>query len=199
MPTKMESFKNFILDGLLFLLPVGLMIFLLNFLLGIITEIVTKVSNFLPQYSTFGQEMPKLSALIILLLLVIFSGWLSRSALGLMLGNKIEAIVSKTIPGFSVVKQLFMDPKEMFEDKKIKSALALIDDAWLFAFILEEKNDADLIVVFVPSSPLPTSGNVYLMKEEQIKRLDISVKETVTCITQLGIGSGKILEGKIPK
>lgn len=199
MPSKIESLKKFLFDGLLFLLPVGFMVFLLSFLFGIITDFVTSFSNLLPHFSKLGQEMPRLSALIILVLIIIISGWLSRSAFGVMFGNKIEDIVSKIIPGFSVVKQLFMDPKEMFENKKIKSALALIDDAWLFAFILEEKNDADLLVVYVPSSPLPTSGNVYLMKEEQIKRLDISVKETVTCITQLGIGSSKILAGKIPK
>jgi len=199
MESKLESFKNFLLDGILFLLPVGFMIFLLNFLTGIIMDLINQVSDFLPQYFAIAHEMPKLSVLIVLIFLVVISGLLSRSAIGEMLGKRLEDIVSKIVPGFSVIKQLFSEPKEMFGGKKIKSALALIDDAWLFAFILEEKNDADLIVVFVPSSPVPTSGNVYLMKEEQLKRLDITVKETVRCITQLGIGSSKILEGKIPK
>src|SRR4029453_15892903 len=102
--------------------------------------------------------------------------FLSRSGLGNIFTTVVENMFSKIIPGFSLIRKLF---HEQDEDSKIKSALAYIDDAWLFAFILEEKNDAGLLTVFVPSAPIPTSGNVYLMREEQVKRLDIKTSEVV--------------------
>jgi uncharacterized membrane protein len=108
-----------------------------------------------------------------------------------MIANSVGELFVKIIPGFSVMKKIF------YGESDIKSVLAYIDDAWLFGFILEEKSDAGLITVFVPSAPIPTSGNVYLMKEEQIMRLDIKTSDAVKCITQLGIGSGEILKGKI--
>lgn len=194
-----KGFKNFFFDGLMFLLPLAFIIFLFSFLVGIIIDIITPITEILPKVTILGQSMPKLSALVILFLIILLCAAIGRSRTGSIISERLEGLVAKVIPGFSIIKNLFYEQKEIYNDKKIKPALALIDDAWLFAFILEEKNDADLLTVYVPSSPIPTSGNVYLMTEQQIKRLDITVKEAVTCITQLGIGSGKILAGKIPK
>ncbi len=199
MKNQKLKYKNFFLDGIMFLLPIVLILFLLKFLLGIINEIITPITYLLPQDSLFGIGATNIIALVILFLLVVVCGVLSHSRMGSIITDRLEGLVSKVVPGFSIIKNLFYEQKDVYDDKKIKPALAKIDDAWLFAFILEEKNDAGFVTVFVPSSPVPTSGNVYLMEEVQLKRLDISVRDTVRCITQLGIGSSKILEGKIPK
>ena len=191
-----DKFKTLFIDGILFLLPVIFMIYLFKILFGIILDIMP-FDRIFPEDSILGPGFKNLIALIIILILVIICGLLSRSFLGTMIVNTLNGLVSKVVPGFSIIKQLFYEQKGDYDSSKIQPSLALIDDAWLFAFILEEKNDAGLITVYVPSAPIPTSGNVYLMKEEQLKRLDITVKETIKCITQLGIGSKEILKGKI--
>ena len=189
----LKGLQIILLEGILFLLPILLMVYLFR----IIIDFVTPVAAMLPEGAIFGLGMKNLAALSILLTLIILAGFISRSRFGIAYNTAIENMFMKVVPGFSLIKKLFYDQKEVYEERGVKSALAFIDDAWLFAFILEEKNDAGLLTVFVPSAPVPTSGNVYLMKEEQVKRLDIPPKSIVKCITQLGIGSGKILEGKI--
>jgi uncharacterized membrane protein len=188
----MKKIQTILLEGILFLLPILVMIYLFRILI----DIVRPVAALLPEKGIFGLGMTNLAALFILVILVIIAGFISRSRVGSIYSTIIENMFMKVIPGFSLIRKLF-DSKDDPEEKSIKSALAYIDDAWLFAFILEEKNDAGLLTVFVPSAPIPTSGNVYLMKEEQVMRLDVPTKAIVKCITQLGIGSGEILKGKI--
>jgi uncharacterized membrane protein len=50
-----------------------------------------------------------------------------------------------------------------------------------------------MLAVFVPSAPTPTAGNVYLMTEQQVKRLDVPVAAATKCIMQLGVGVGQLL------
>ena len=188
----MKKIQTILLEGILFLLPILITIYLFRILL----DIVRPVATMLPEGGVFGLGMTNLAALVILIIIIILAAFISRSRIGIAYTDAIENMFVKIIPGFSLIKKLF-DSKDDPEEKNIKSALAYIDDAWLFAFILEEANDAGLLTVFVPSAPIPTSGNVYLMKEEQVQRLDVPTKDIVKCITQLGIGSSEVLKGKI--
>lgn len=193
MKTFWQKFRSLMLDGILLLLPLVGLIYLIKFII----ELIEPLTYLLPEGGIFGMGMKNFAAITLLLILIIAAGFVSKTTKGTWLSDTLENIVMKVIPGFSVIKKLFYDQKEDDESRKIKSALAYIDDAWLFAFILEEKNDAGLLTVFVPSAPIPTSGNIYLMTEEQVKRLDVPKSQIVKCLTQLGIGSPKILEGKI--
>jgi len=78
------------------------------------------------------------------------------------------------IPGYTLLRGIVGDPENLSENAKLKVALANIDDAWLLSFIVEELPDG-MLAVFVPSAPTPTAGNVYLMTEQQVKRLDVPV------------------------
>lgn len=193
-----KSYVKLLLDGFLFILPIIFIFLLLRYIFDFILGIISPLIRILPQSETWGESFQKLIAVIIMLALVTVCGYISRSRIGTYFAEKLNELVSKVIPGFSIIKELFSGKsEEYYSEKKIRPTLAFIDDAWLFAFILEDKNDAGLYSVFVPSAPIPTSGNLYLMGEEQIKLLDISVRETVRCITQLGMGSSEILKGKI--
>jgi uncharacterized membrane protein len=59
-----------------------------------------------------------------------------------------------------------------------------------------EQHADGLLTVFVPSAPTPTAGSIYYHTEQQVKRLDVPVSTAIKCITQLGVGSREMLEGK---
>lgn len=54
-----------------------------------------------------------------------------------------------------------------------------------------------MLVVYVPGAPSITSGNVYIMNAESVKRLNITKKEAVKSIMQFGIGTNERLKGKV--
>lgn len=189
MKRAFEFIKRSFMSGLYIVVPLTLLIFLGNTVIEFLVVIISPITELLPSGAIFGMGMTKLSALAILLAATVVIGIFNRGKRERRIINKIE----KIIPGYSVIKKFIQTGDD---ERKIKSCLATIDDAWLFAFILEEKAEG-MLTIFVPSAPIPTSGNIYFMTEQQVKRLDIPPKEVIQCITQMGMGAQNLLDGKV--
>jgi hypothetical protein len=108
------------------------------------------------------------------------------------MSRRIEELILGKFPGYTLLRGVLGDPEHISGNPASKVTLASIDDAWLLSFIVEELPDG-MLAVFVPSAPTPTAGNVYLMTEQQVKRLDVPVAAPTKCIMQLGVGAGQLL------
>ena len=85
---------------------------------------------------------------------------------------------------------------EAREGSEMRPVLARIEDAWQFALVVE-RVDADLVAVFVPGAPDPKSGSVYLMTNDRLKTLDVSISEVMKCLKGLGLGARALLADRI--
>jgi uncharacterized membrane protein len=47
----------------------------------------------------------------------------------------------------------------------------------------------------VPAAPTPTSGAIYIFPRELVHIVDVPFSQAVACITRLGLGSNKMLQG----
>lgn len=148
------------------------------------------ISDFLPKETFMGVSFTNLFAMIIFVLIVLFVGLFTITATGKKFIEKIES----TVPGFSIIKN-FLNSEDEVSQSGIKVCLAYIDEVWHYGFIIEDHKNG-MLTVFIPDAPNFTGGGVVFMKEEQIKRLDISTKEAGKRIMQLGLGSKEILKGK---
>ncbi|HAY34612.1 MAG TPA: hypothetical protein PK536_12000 [Ignavibacteria bacterium] len=187
----MKKIKSAFIKGLFVIIPLMFIIFILQGTIGILKDLLEPFSKLLPVNSLFGIGGPDFVVFLILIAFTTLVGFIQgeRNRSGII--RKVESF----IPGYSIVKKFLGEDSDSVNGNT-KSCLATIDDAWLFAFILEE-GKSGMLTVFVPSSPTPTSGNIYFMTEQQVKRLDIPPREIFKCITQLGIGADKMLEGKV--
>lgn len=192
MNDSLRSLKLLFLKGLYFIIPFMIIIIVIKTSIEILKNITEPFVKLLPEESLFGLGMSYTVSVIFLLMLILIAGILQNKENGINLISKFENF----LPGYSVIKKIFSIDAESGLKSKIKSCLVSVDDAWLFAFIIEESKDG-IITVFVPSSPTPTSGNVYFMNENKIRRIDVLPKEIFKCLTQLGSGSEKILKGKV--
>lgn len=137
-------------------------------------------------------DYPNLAIIIFFILLIFAAGYAGvRTGFGDSFVKKIETVV----PGYMLVKQLLSEKVGQGE-ADLKPCLALIDDGWLFSFIVEEM-DNGMLVVFVPGAPSIASGNVYIMNTETVKPLNITKKEAVMNILQFGVGTNERLRGKV--
>ncbi|TXK96502.1 hypothetical protein BMR11_11645 [Methylococcaceae bacterium CS5] len=64
--------------------------------------------------------------------------------------------------------------------------------AVVLGFIMEEHDDG-LVTVFVPSSPVLTIGNVYIVKAEQMSLINAKSQDVADCLSKWGMGSKKLL------
>jgi uncharacterized membrane protein len=184
--------KTTLIGGVLFLVPLVATIVILSKAMRFAAQILRPVEHVLPRRTIAGLAVADVLAILCLLAIGFFAGLFARTALGKRLSRRIEELILGKIPGYTLLRGIIGDPDSISGNHELKVALARIDDAWLLSFIVEELPDG-MLAVFVPSAPTPTAGNVYMMTEQQVRRLDVSVAAATKCIMQLGVGSGQLL------
>ena len=184
--------KTTLIGGLLFLVPLVATIVILSKAMRYVAQILQPVEHLLPRRTIVGLAVADVLAIGCLLTIGFFAGLFAQTALGKRLSRRIEDLILGKIPGYTLLRGIIGDPENISGNHELKVALARIDDAWLFSFIVEELPDG-MLAVFVPSAPTPTAGNVYMMTEQQVRRLDVPVAAATKCIMQLGVGSGELL------
>ncbi|HEY4645952.1 MAG TPA: DUF502 domain-containing protein [Steroidobacteraceae bacterium] len=191
----LDFIKTTLVGGVLFLIPLVIVIVILAKAHDVARKIVEPLVQALPIQEIAGMGAAKLLAALILLLIAFIAGLLARTSPAKRLTSQVESLILRRVPGYTLLKNMTDESVAPQTGGKIKVALANIDDAWMLAFIMEEGADGQLIV-FVPSAPTPTQGSLYFLRENQVRRLDIPVRDAVKCIMQLGIGSSQLLRAR---
>lgn len=192
MKAILDFIRTTIVGGILFLIPLVLVLVLLQKAIEILEKLLAPIAHHLPGMTIVGVSFPQLVAVLILLVIGFVAGLIAKTGMGARLVDRIESVVLRKVPGFTLLKSMTHGKLGGSSDNPVKVALANIDDAWLIAFIMEEQRDG-LLTVFVPSAPTPTAGSLYFLTEQQVKRIDVPVQAAVKCIMQLGIGSKQLL------
>jgi uncharacterized membrane protein len=195
MNENLKKHKNFFIDGLMIILPLFLALYIINGIINFLTEFIKPVLEFIPDDTIFGFRYMKIAGILVFFIIIYLTGLLAGSKIGDYVTNFLSNILIKIIPGYSVFEKFISGGKNYDSDDNV--LLVMIDDAWLFGFLIEPRNEYGLTTVFVPSAPLPTSGNVYLVKDENMKKIDIKVRDAVKCLWHLGQGSNKLTNGKV--
>jgi uncharacterized membrane protein len=73
-----------------------------------------------------------------------------------------------------------------------KPALAEIEEALVPAFIIEEFDDGRF-TVFVPSSPTPITGTVYILTGDRVHPLDVPFTHAIRAVSRWGMGSKELV------
>ncbi|MBK8553661.1 MAG: DUF502 domain-containing protein [Ignavibacteria bacterium] len=192
-----ESLKKTFYEGFILMIPLFLGIFVLQQIFGLITELLKPLIEILPESPILGNDFTDLRALIAFIIIVFLCGLLVRIGLGKYFVGRLSSLIMRIVPGHSVFEKIISEEAKI-KDKNYKSVVfANIDDAWAMGLIIEEKNEEGFLMVFIPSAPVPTGGNLYMMKEEQIKRTEISVNEALKFIWHLGKESDKVLKDRV--
>ena len=186
-----RKFRNAFLTGLLIFLPLGTTIFVLNFLLDLFKEPVTRLAfqlGLTEESFFFGLET-LLAALGLLLgiLGLTLLGFLSNYVLGRFFISTTEKFLDK-VPFLSTVYRSVKQIVETFgkENRAVFKSVALIEyprkDCWVLGFVTgDASSDTEGLVgkkltnVFVPTTPNPTSGFLLLVPREKVHYLDMSV------------------------
>ncbi|MBX3389119.1 MAG: hypothetical protein KF691_06645 [Phycisphaeraceae bacterium] len=96
------------------------------------------------------------------------------------------------LPGYSTLRSVAEQLGQIENSRGFQPALVEIEDALAPCFIIEEHADGRR-TVFVPSSPTPAAGTVYIIAGSRVHPLDIPVTKALKCITKWGAGSGELL------
>jgi len=189
--------NNFIV-GVVVLIPIGVTIYLTLFIIKISSKILPKELNpnhYLP-YDIPGVEI------IISIILITFVGWLSLSFIGKKLLEIFNNIL-KRIPILRTIYSAFEQMLDIFtKSDENKKNVVLVEyprkGSWAVGFATKEnkseishKSKQNLVNVFVPTTPNPTSGFLLMFPKEEVIYLDMSFEEASRFIVSAGSSEPK--------
>ena len=190
--------RNYFIAGIVVLIPIGITVYLTFFIISISSKILPKEINpnhYLP-YNIPGLEI------VISLLLITLIGWLSLSFLGRKLLNLFNNILKK-IPILRTIYSAIGQMTQTFtKNVSSKKNVVLIEyprkGSWAVGFATKDntgeiktKTNKNLVNVFVPTTPNPTSGFLLMFPKEDIVYLDMSFEEASKFIVSAGTSNTK--------
>ena len=197
--TIISKLRNYFITGVLVLIPIGVTVYLTLFFIKIFSKILPQEINpnhYLP-YSIPGLEI------IISIIVITVIGWLSLSFLGKKLVKLVNDIF-KRIPFLRTVYSAIGQMTQSFAQsrKSKKKSVVLVEyprkGSWAVGFATQEntgeiasKTNKNLINVFVPTTPNPTSGFLIMFPKDEIIYLDMSFEDASKFIVSAGTSNPK--------
>ena len=188
-----SSIRNNFIAGIVVLIPIGITLYLTLFIIRISGRIIPKEinpNNYLPFYIP-GVEI------VIALIVITLIGWLSLSFLGKKFFEFFNNILKK-IPILRTIYSAIGQMTETFtkSDSGQKSVVLLEyprQGVWAVGFatkenegIIKNKVREDIINVFVPTTPNPTSGFLLMVPKKDLIYLDVTFEQASKFIVSAG-------------
>ena len=187
-----QRLKTTFLYGLFVIIPIALTIW-------IVVSLIQLISG--PISSLFGQSISQLSSFGLSILLITVVGFLAKNYLGQAVINTIESILLK-IPLIRLIYKSIKQVANSLSFKQKALSCVLIEyprkGTYALGWITNENplplNTTsgqnvveDLISVFVPTTPNPTSGYFLYVKREDCQELDISIEDSIKLLMSAGV------------
>ena len=192
MKPLLQLLRTTLVGGLLFLVPIIVLVVVLGKALAVARRVVDPLAERLPVHSVIGLRTPMLLAIAIIVVFCFLAGILARTALAKKLVRSLERAVLADVPGYELLKGMGESMLGVEKQTGHQVVLARIEDVWQIAFLVE-RLEGGHVAVFVPGAPNPLSGSVYFMTQDRIKAVDIPAAGAMKCLRRVGAGSSALL------
>jgi len=188
----MKALYRFIVNtftgGILFLLPVTLLIMILAKINGFMLTISEPLAKRLPDVF-FGFDGSRLLAILLIVFICFLGGLAFKAKLVRGLIGKLEGKVLSHIPGYAMFKSLAADTVGAESEENLKSVLVQDGDCWVIGFLIEEENG--YCTIFFPGAPKTDSGDVKIMPSNLVKQLPATTSQVDFSFKNFGKGAIK--------
>ncbi len=180
--------KTTLVGGFLVLFPIVVIAALLTHAVEVARGALHPIIARLPE----SLDLPGLPTLAVLSF-CFATGLLVRTRLGRGASDFLERNLLERIPGYRLVRSLSQQAVGQAQGSQFAAALVEIEHGLVPAFIVEEHPDGRY-TVFVPVSPTPAAGQIYILPAERVHPVAVSFAKAVGCVTRWGVGSGELLK-----
>jgi uncharacterized membrane protein len=190
--------RNYFITGIVVLVPIGITLYLTKFFISVSSNLIPKEinpNNYLP-FSVPGLEI------FLAIILITFIGYLSLS----FIGKKILQLFNDLLKKIPILRTIYSAIGQMAEtfapQRENKKSVVLIEyprkGSWAVGFAtkdnkgeISKKTNQNLVNVFVPTTPNPTSGFLIMFPKEDLIYLDMSFEEASKFIVSAGTSNPK--------
>ena len=185
--------RNYFITGIVVLVPIGITLYLTKFFISISSNLIPKEinpNNYLP-FDIPGLEI------FIALLLITFIGWLSLS----FIGKKIFDLFNNILKKIPILRTIYSAIGQMTESftktENNQKSVVLLEyprkGVWAVGFatkentgVIKDQVKEDLVNIFVPTTPNPTSGFLLMVPKKDLIDLDVTFEQASKFIVSAG-------------
>lgn len=204
-----SGLRNSFLTGIVVIAPVGLTVWLIWTVIGWVDGFVLPFvpSSYQPEYfikQIFGQDSQiniRGLGVVFFLVFTTFIGWIAKGVIGRFFIRNAETLVNR----MPVVRSIYSGVKQIAEtvfaqsDRSFEKACLVQyprKGIWAVGFIStvakgevksKSNTDGELLSVFVPTTPNPTSGFLLFFPEEDVIKLDMSIEDAAKLVISAGL------------
>ena len=193
-----KGLRTYLVTGLLVWVPLGITVFLISFMV----DFVDSALLFLPeQYrpdNLIGFRIPGIGLLLVLIILLL-TGLLATNFFGRKLVklweralNRIPLVRSIYSASKSFAEVVLTDSTESFKEVLLieyprKGLYSLCFQTSTDLGEVQSRTGEEVICVFVPTTPNPTSGVMIIVPRKDVVRLNMEIEEAVKMVVSLGV------------
>jgi len=185
--------RNYFITGIVVLVPIGITLYLTKFFISVSSKLIPSEINpnsYLP-FLIPGLEI------VLAIIFITFIGYLSLS----FIGKKILQLFNDLLKRIPILRTIYSAMGQMAEalapKRKSKKSVVLIEyprkGSWAVGFAtkdnkgeISKKTNQNLVNVFVPTTPNPTSGFLLMFPKDELIYLDMSFEEASKFIVSAG-------------
>ena len=190
--------RNYFLTGVVVLIPIAISVYLVIFIVNLSAKLLPDEVN--PNYY-LPYNIPGVEILIAFIFITIIGG-LSLS----FIGKKLLQLINDLFKRIPVLRTIYSAVVQMIEtftkSKDNKKSVVLIEypkkGTYAIGFATKEntgtikkKTGKELINVFVPTTPNPTSGFLLMFPKSEVIYLDMTFEEASKFIVSAGTSNPK--------
>jgi len=194
----LKSLRRYLVTGIVIWVPLIVTVLVVRFLLNLMDRTLVVIPPTYQPEMLLGFKIPGLGLLLSVLILFV-TGLVAANFFGRKLVSFSEGIVNR-IP---LVRSIYSGAKQVAEtvlsdgDTSFKRVMLVQyprKGVWSLCFQtatdlaeIQSRTESEVVCVFIPTTPNPTSGFILFVPSEDLVELDMSVDEGLRLIISLGV------------
>lgn len=200
--------KKYLIAGLLVWMPLGITFLVVRAIVDFLDRSLLLLPYAYQPDNLLGFHIPGFGV-VLAVVMVLTTGMIVANFLGRRIVFAWESLLAR-IP---VVRNLYAGIKQVLEavlaaDGKSFRKVLLVEyprkGVWSLAFMtssdlgeVQEKTAGDVVSVFIPTTPNPTSGFVLMVQRSEVIEMDMTVEEGLKMIISMGVVVPKFYKDKL--
>jgi len=185
----LRFFGTTFVGGLLVILPIYLAIILLLKGVKTLIGLVKPIAALVPESSLH----PDAVAIILAVVACFIAGLVARGFPRSKAGAAFEEKVLERIPGYAMLRSA---TRALLGTSDATLQMALVEmEEGLVVGVLTEHHPQGWVTVFIPDTPTPASGALFLFPEHRVHPVDIPFRSGLKIASRYGRGAGAMLAG----
>ncbi len=195
---RYATLRRYFIAGLLVWLPLGATVLIIKLVLDLMDRVLLLLPSNLRPEALFGFSIPGFGV-VVSVVVVLITGMVVANIFGKRLVALWESLLHR-IPLVSTIHRAVKQVAEtlLADDTKSFRKTLLVEyprkGVWSLGFLTTERlgevqhrTHAEMVCVFIPTTPNPTSGFLLMVPRDEVIELDMSVDEAFRMIVSLGV------------